>query len=267
MVKAIIPSKYKFPLWFLLKSPQRKLGYQTLWQDMKGIALFCVMRFWPWMPMQPISICVGLKNRSPLFLDKFVDSLAKCKNQKLIELSVFDCGSDDIEDLEAKIRERFSGKLVFRQEEMPFSRAASFNKAVIQSHNELIFICDADFSIPKQIVSMVNRYTLFHAVWFPIVFYLFKNKPEVFGKENGEWMQWGGKGILACQKSDFLKVGMLDERFVEWGGEDEELWLRFYRNGYAIIRNREKQLLHHWHPSHNPKYKKLAELAELESIQ
>ena len=260
--KKYIPQLIKFPLWFLFKAPQRKLGSYTLWLDLKGIIIYFFQTLNPKRDLAPISICVGTKNRSKIFIRNFVRSLNNCKHAHLIELSVFDCNSNDVPDLEALIRKEFGGKLIFKSENLPFTRAIAFNKAVLQSTNDLIFICDADFTIPENIVGMVNKFTNSQQVWFPIVFYLYKNKPEFYSKKNGEWMIWGGKGILACQKKDFLKIGMIDETFIGWGGEDEELWQRFHKNRYVVIRNRCKELLHHWHPSENPKYKQLADLAD-----
>jgi hypothetical protein len=260
--KTYIPQPIKFPLWYITKAPQRKLGLYTLFLDIKGIFQFLIFSIIPATSPKPISICVGIKNRSDIFLKNFIQSLNNCKNLHLIELSVYDCKSTDIPDLETAIRNNFKGNLIFKSEDIPFSRAKAFNKSVLQSTNNLIFICDADFSIPSNIVSLVNKFTKFNSIWFPIVFYLYKNKPEFYSKSNGEWMQWGGKGILACQKVDFLKIGMIDETFIQWGGEDEELWLRFHKNHYTIIRSKNKKLLHHWHPSENPKYKKLENLVD-----
>jgi predicted glycosyltransferase involved in capsule biosynthesis len=70
-------------------------------------------------------------------------------------------------------------------------------------------------------------------------------------------MLWGGKGILACNKKAFTQLGGLDEKFITWGGEDEEFYLRCYAAKMKVIRSKENQLLHHWHPSFNPKYKNL----------
>jgi hypothetical protein len=70
-------------------------------------------------------------------------------------------------------------------------------------------------------------------------------------------MLYGGKGIVGCYKKDYEKVGCLDEQFTSWGGEDEAFYLNCYASKMNIIRTRENQLLHHWHPSFNPKFKKL----------
>ena len=252
----------KFALWFIFKSPQRKFGYLSLWQDFVGILAYLCLKYFPFSNLQPISICVGIHNRSNLFLNHFLPSLNLVHHAELIELSVFDCQSDDVMNLEKEIKKVWKGKLVFNTENIPFTRSYTFNKAVKQSNKEILLICDADFSLPKDLVIKGNKYTLGKLVWFPIVFYLYKNKPNKYAKSHGEWMQWGGKGILACKRINFEKLGGLDESFKKWGQEDDDLWMKFYKAGHYVIRYRDIGLLHHWHPSLNPKYQVLADKAD-----
>lgn len=256
-MKSRLPNSIKFPLWWIFKSPQRSFGWLTLWQDLAGLFRVFYRKNFVSASLKPISICVGIYNRSDLFLAHFVPSLSQCAHQNLIELSVFDCGSTDMPNLKARIQEIYKGPLIFRSEPTNFTRSSSFNNAVKQANNELLFICDADFSLPKNLVQLIANYTSAHTFWFPIVFYLYKNKPAAFHPNNGEWMLYGGKGILACYKNDYEKAGCLDEQFTSWGGEDEAFYLSCYAAKMKIIRTREKHLLHHWHPSFNPKFKKL----------
>jgi glycosyltransferase involved in cell wall biosynthesis len=262
-MKSQLPNFIKFPVWWLLRSPQRKLGFVTLKRDLLGLIYWLIEQTPFGAKPQPISICVGLYNRSQIFLDHFIPSLSRCQNQHLIELSIYDCGSSDEPLLLQKIQSQFKGKVIFRSEPKPFARAFAFNQAVAQSTNDTLFLCDADFSLPKELVQTVSAYTRFNSFWFPIVFYLYKNKPTYYAKGNGQWMTYGGKGILAAKRSAFEQAGQLDESFVTWGGEDEEFWLRCHAKGFCIIRTREPNLLHHWHPSLNLKYKKLEELIDL----
>ncbi len=258
--KSKLPQWIKYPLWWVFKAPQRKYGFYTVISDLLAL----VRTVNPFKPeLTTISICVGLYNRSETFLQYFLPSIAQCENAQLIELSVFDCGSEDAVQLEQEIRLRFAGKVIFKSESHPFSRAFAFNKAVRQSSSELVFLCDADFSIPRDIVALCNNNTRNKAFWFPIVFYLYKNKPEHFSPKNGEWMLWGGKGLVVCPKDAFERVGALNEDFTKWGGEDEEFWLRCYKFKQMVLRTKCKDLLHHWHPSLNPKYKKLEELSDM----
>ncbi len=252
----------KFALWFVFKSPQRKFGYLSLWQDIVGILSYLCFRFFPLIKAKPISVCVGIYNRSELFLTYFLPSLNSVYQTDLIELSVFDCQSDDIQNFENEVKKIWKGNLVFKSENIPFTRSHTFNKAIRQSKNKILFICDADFSLPTDLVIKCNKYTLGKLVWFPIVFYLYKNKPNVFAMNHGEWMQWGGKGILSCKRKYFEEIGGLDESFKKWGQEDDDLWMKFYKAGNYVIRTRESGLLHHWHPSLNPKYQLLADKAD-----
>ncbi len=256
-IKNNIPKQWKYPLWWLFKSPQRNFGSQTLRQDLSALLSFCFYRFFRFKKLHRISICTGIYNRSGTYVNCFLNSLDNVKHQHLIELSVFDCGSIDVVNLENEIRNNWNGELVFNNEKIKFSRAHSFNKAVEQSTSDIIFICDADMNIPEDIVSICNHYTSKTLVWYPIVFYLYKDMPPFISKDYGHWMQQEGKGMLACRKSNFLKVGKLNESFTEWGREDDELWERFMKNGYRIIRNRQEGMIHNWHPSNNPKYQNL----------
>lgn len=254
-IKALIPHAWKYPFWWLFKSPQRAFGWQTLGQDLAALSVFIFHIFYRQKKLQRISVCTGTYNRTGMYLDHLLESVLLADHPELIELSVYDCGSGDAAELEHGIRKKWRGQLQFHSEPAKFSRAFAFNRAVAQSTADIIFICDADMSIPADIVRLCNQYTAPRIAWYPIVFYLFRDQPAVISRSTGHWMQFGGKGMLACRKQDFLAIGGIDESFTEWGREDDELWERFVKAGYRIIRNRQRGLLHHWHPSFNPKYK------------
>jgi glycosyltransferase involved in cell wall biosynthesis len=258
-IKAFIPNSWKYPLWWLFRSPQRKFGWKTLWKDIYALTAFCFYRFFRFKKLKPVTICTGIYNRTDTYLKGFINSINKAQHKDLIELSVFDCGSIDVVDLEREIRQHWKGKMQFGMEKRKFTRTFSFNKAVEQCTSDIIFICDADMTVPEDIVAICNHYTSHRLVWYPIVFYVEKDMPPIISKDYGHWMQDGGKGMLACRKQEFMKVGRLNESFTEWGREDDELWERFMKAGYAIIRNRQDGLIHNWHPSNNPKYRDKAE--------
>jgi glycosyltransferase involved in cell wall biosynthesis len=260
-IKSWLPRNVKYPFWYIFKAPQRSFHPHSLLNDLKGIFIFLGYPFFkkPVKKLQPISICTGLYNRSDMYINVFLDSLNNCKHQDLIELSVVDCHSTDMVDLEKKIKEKWGGKFVFTTQQSPFTRAMSFNTAVNQSRSDLLFICDADMSIPKNIVSLCNYYVAPKRVWYPIYFFLYPTKyAKLYGK-TGEWEQYGSKGMLGVYKKDWKHIGGLNESYTNWGEEDTELWKRFHQAGYIVIRNRQQQFLHHWHPSFNSKYKHLNE--------
>ncbi|OYU95160.1 MAG: hypothetical protein CFE21_12705 [Bacteroidetes bacterium B1(2017)] len=261
-MKSWVPNSIKFPFWWIFKSPQRSLGWYTLKNDLIGLGIQFKTRISKANP-KPISICVGLFNRQEIFLKYFIPSLANCDNLDKIELSIVVCGNEDLAEFERQIKMVYTGKLLIQKTEQTFTRACTLNLAVKQSSHEILFLCDADFSIPKEIVQLCANNTFSNACWFPIVFYLYKNKPPIYSSKNGEWMIWGGKGLLCMNRTQYANLGGLDEKFITWGGEDEDFWMRAHKASYIVIRSHEKGLLHHWHPSLNAKYKKLEELSDM----
>jgi len=253
-IKKLIPNSIKYPFYFIFKAPQRGFAPKSIIYDLLGIGIYIWYALFPFKKLKPITICTGIYNRSNNYLTHLLQSIKNAKHQHLITLSVYDCNSNDIPNLSSEIRKQWKGNLIFKTENIKFSRAYAFNKAVGESLTAIVFICDADLSLPKNIVAYCNYFTGIKRVWYPIFFFLYNNKPIVIAKQNGEWEQFGSKGMLACLKQDWNNIGGLNENYTTWGREDTELWENFHKNNYTIVRNRAK-ILHHWHSSHNPKYK------------
>lgn len=242
-MKKYLPPRFKQFLWFVFKSPQRKHGGPwSLFTDLTGYFTILIKK----QALQPITICTGIKNRSDNYLTVFLDSLNNCKNKESISLSVFDCNSSDVSDLQTEIKNKWNGNLIFKSEEVDFTRAHTFNKAMKQASTELLFVCDADMCLPENILEKVNKYVTKKSSWFPISFHLDKSG------ENGKF-KTEGKGIFATSKTQLQKVGPYDENFTSWGDEDWEMFFRFYKNGIRPFRTKERNLIHNYHESKRPK--------------
>jgi hypothetical protein len=251
-LKALFPVWLKRIPWYIFKSNQRSVGFSYSWfVEIRGGFAFLRHIFKPATSLRHVSICTGIKDRTDNYLKYVLPSLMKMKNQELIELSIFDCGSLDVAHLENEIRKQWRGKLVFISESVDFTRAYAFNQAIDQCTNELFFASDADISLPVDLVKLCNRYVTERTAWFPICFNLYKDKPAKAKKENGFWLI-EGKGLFAAIKAQFYSAGKYNLKYKSWGLEDEDLWLRFFEHGILPIRTREKHLLHHYHPSLNP---------------
>lgn len=220
------------------------MGLLFSWQtDLKGLFRRPIYNS---KKLQPISICTGIKNRTSNYLENVVNSVLLMNHPELIELSVFDCGSNDKLGLEQLIGEKWKGKLIFTSEEHPFERSYSFNRAITQSSNELIFAADADMILPSDLVEKCNYFVTKNTVWFPICFNLKKDKPAIIHSENGEW-RYSGMGMFAAFKSQFIHIGKYDEKYKTWGEEDWDLWLHFYKYGIFPIRKKCIGLFHVYH--------------------
>jgi hypothetical protein len=68
-IKSLIPKWWKYPLWWIFKSPQREFGWSTLIQDLSALAAFCFYSLFRFKKLKQISICVGIYNRSEIFMN------------------------------------------------------------------------------------------------------------------------------------------------------------------------------------------------------
>ncbi|MBS3915169.1 MAG: hypothetical protein KG003_11765 [Bacteroidetes bacterium] len=232
--------------WFLLKSPQRKwVGWSTIFTDISGIFILFFHRIFP-IKNEKIWICVGVKNRGQYLLDYLVTSMNKAEQADQLALSIADCNSHDIPDLENKIREIWKGELIFHSENSAFTRAKTFNRAIKNSKGNLVFVCDADITLPQNIVQTIRRNTTKKTAWFPICqWQLEDTKPE------WKWLS-AGTGLFSTYKNNLDKTGLYDEQIQSWGKEDWDLFFRFYKYGIFPFRSRCKGLYHHWHQSSRP---------------
>jgi hypothetical protein len=230
--------------WFILKSPQRKkVGWQTLWTDLEGlISVFLGLFTVP--SKEVIWVCVGNKNRSEFLIKYLIKSLSECTNAQQLALSVADCGSTDIVNLELEIRKIWKGTLVFSSVNEEFQRSRAFNRAIAQG--DLVFVCDADLSVPKTLITSIRKHLTKHSAWFPIC--QWQEEPD---RQNWKWFS-AGTGIFAASQLQLSKVGKYSEVFVGWGKEDWDLFFRFYAAEIMPIRTRCRQLYHHWHPLSKP---------------
>ncbi|MCX6353087.1 MAG: glycosyltransferase family 2 protein [Bacteroidetes bacterium] len=255
-MKKYIPLSLKRIPWWLVKSPQRKFGYALTFGVELGGFLWWLLHLIKnifYKKEEKISICTGILNRTDNYLNYVFESVLKMQNQELIELSIYDCGSDDVEKLESEIRKKWNGNLVFTKgERRNFERSFTFNKAIRQSTSNIIFTCDADMSLPTDFVQQISKFVSGKTVWFPICFNLNKDKPTTINSENGKWYP-DGMGMVGANKFAFEKAGGYDESYKTWGGEDWEIWEAFYKSGYLPLRNKCKGLFHQYHPTLKPK--------------
>jgi len=234
--------------WFWLKSPQRKrLGYGTILTDIKGLlGLFTGQK-----SKETIWVCVGVKDRTEN-LKRLVESLATINTNGAFALSVYDQGSADATALEAWLKVQWKGLLVWNSVPAEFTRSVAFNRAMEQAMGTLIFVCDADMTLPLGLEKEIRKFVTKKTAWFPVC-------QSQIGPESAGW-KWlsAGTGLFAGHKKWHGKAMVYDENFNSWGGEDWDMFFRFYQSGIMPLRTRCAGLYHHWHESLRPEnYEKL----------
>jgi len=192
-----------------------------------------------------ITICVGIRNRTDNLLKYLIESMNQCEKKDQIGLSVFDCHSNDVPNLEEIIEEAWNGHLTYTNSNDKFTRSSAINGAVNQSPSERIFLCDADMSLPKDFVDQHNLHVTIHQVWFPICFSLNQGAKKEIKKENGFWRHQG-HGMVGIMRSKYFFLGSLSEKFKKWGGEDNDFFTRCRRK-LKVVRENCQGLYHNWH--------------------
>jgi predicted glycosyltransferase involved in capsule biosynthesis len=248
--KNILPKPLKRLAWFLIKSPQRQFGfYKTLWRDVKGLCFFN-LRFLKKDKPKYLSVCVGIANRGENLKANVIPSFVKASEKyQSMQLSVFEMGGKEEVFIQKEVQKAKITHMIFGRSDEKFARARAFNQAVIQSSGQLVFLCDADISFNTSFVETAMRVVKDGVAWFPICYAL----GPLDNLTTGKWMEWDAKGLVVCTRKDFEKIGMLNEGFTSWGGEDVELWNRFHQKGWVVIRNKFHGLYHHWHEPNSEK--------------
>ena len=148
--------------------------------------------------------------------------------------------------------------------DMPYSRAWAFNVAARAAQSDCLIFHDGDMLVCRDYAKFVLEY---HQRGFAFInlkrfiFYLSKAHSEGLSKSGHlqcdsapeavvQNLEAGGS--FGANKLAFWEIGGFDERFVGWGGEDNELWERaqtqeVYPFGFLPV-------LHLWHAPQQEKY-------------
>ncbi len=234
--------------WFIFKSPQRKiLGYGTFICDLKGLFSMVFGK----KSKETIWVCVGLKDRTENF-KRLVESLTVIHKNQNFALSVHDQCSADSRELELWLKANWPGKLIWSSEKADFNRSRAFNRAMYQATGNLVFICDADITLPPNLEQLIRKYTRPSTAWFPICQWQLKH-------DSREWMWFTkGAGLFSAHKIWHKNSLGYDESITGWGGEDWNQFFRMYKGGVMPLRTRCTGLYHHWHEPTEPQdWKKL----------
>jgi len=150
-------------------------------------------------------------------------------------------------------------------EPQPWRKSWAFNEGVKRSKTEFVVCHDADILVPEdyadQIVRLANEkaFDVLHLQRF--LFCLSKASTDRLLHSNDVTIRpvvperirqnWQG-GTVAVRRKTFLDLGGFDERFVNWGGEDNEFYdrCRTCKTFYSGL----LPFVHLWHPVQPRKY-------------
>ncbi len=140
---------------------------------------------------------------------------------------------------------------------MPYSRSWAFNVAAREAHADCLIFHDNDMLVPREYASQILKYYRKGYEFINLkrfIFYFTKTHSANILSERRPFLDRSPEtivqnleagGSFASDKDAYWEIGGFDERFVGWGGEDNEFWERantrkVYPYGFLPI-------IHLWH--------------------
>ena len=168
--------------------------------------------------------------------------------------------------------------------DMPYCRSWAFNVGARHARGRVLVLHDNDMLVPAnyaaQILDRVQRgYDAVNLKRF--IFYLTQAHTSSLATADGKLLDkppesvvqnLEGGGSVAITAESFMRIGGMDESFIGWGGEDNELWERA-----ATLRVwpwANLPIVHLWHApqtekdvAHQARLQKFVELSRIEPTE
>lgn len=206
-----------------------------------------------------VSIIVPCYN-APHFLKRLLaELLRQTYPHGLIEVVIVDDASaESVAPVVDETSEKLSDfrRLHLVRHECNRGRAAARNSGIINSTGDLLVFNDVDdFPDPDYITQLVARHAqpsiavrgnirVLPELRARSAYLRFRDSRFPGGRRRQEWDNMDYENLPPCffttggvsvMRSDLLGVGLFDERFTGYGGEDEEMGYRLFQSGVRIV--------------------------------
>lgn len=155
-----------------------------------------------------------------------------------------------------------------------FNKAHAINKGVIASETSYFAIIDIDCLTEKKNVDMAIHLL---EKGFDVVYPYNRVIKDIVNKESfkkgydfqkvdspPQYRDWADGGIVFWNKSAFIDIGMKNEYFSGWGGEDNEIMIRANLFGLKQVRI-DETLYHLYH--HRPQIRTVNNVKQTQNIE
>lgn len=168
-----------------------------------------------------ISLCIPIHNRLHDLKQTMPYLITAAQVSPPVEIAVLDYGSTDglfeyIKSLDCVTYHRYESPY--------FHKAHAFNLAILASKGEYFVLLGADAYPHRDYIKVIRELISQDCIWM--------RANEL-------------RGIIACQRKEFINAGGYDERFEFYGPEDRDLDLRLKRRGgkFGLVPNGLMQVI------------------------
>jgi glycosyltransferase involved in cell wall biosynthesis len=205
------------------------------------------------------SIVIGFRNREISRIKHVLESLSK-QSLKDFELIFVDYGSepDTQKEAEKLVKSYDFAKYLYSDTRGWFwNRSHALNTGIKYASGEVIVISDIDLIFP------VNFLERLHELSFQNTFYTFNcyylpantNYSQIT-KSDLDRSTINYVGLCSITKADLAEINCFDEYYLNWGGEDDDLYVRLENKGCKKQQMKVDKfpVLHQWHERQSPAY-------------
>ena len=184
-----------------------------------------------------ISLCTPCMNRTYDLKAVMPSRLLAAAKSPPVELCIVNYGSqDDLDDYVAGLELPAGVTLTYCRVQRRFWHMANaYNVAIRSSHGAYFWLMGTDVALREDAIMQIRALLTEGYVWM---------YPKRY------------RGVIICQRAEFMAAGGYDERFEFYGPEDKELDLRLRRRGgkltqypyqlLQVIRTPEEQKIKHY---------------------
>lgn len=135
----------------------------------------------------------------------------------------------------------------------PFSRGVGLEAGAMiaggtNGRDPLLFFCDVDMKFTFDFLQRCRANAVSgERIFFPIVFSLYRSKPNIVAAPNGAWRNYG-LGMVCVYQSDFKNLGGFSKTITGWGREDVDFYERIVKQGtLEVVRAVDDGIQHLFH--------------------
>lgn len=203
------------------------------------------------------SLIICFRNRE---IDRINNSLKSLVQQTLLDFEVVfvDYGSEkEVAEQAKRLVDTFPfTKYIYSDTRGWFwNRAHALNTGIKVSTGNIIIISDIDLIFPPDYLENLNKLS-FNSTFYTFSCYYLPQNANCSNITNKDLEKSvvNYVGLCASSKSDLVKNSCFDEYYMDWGGEDDDLYVRLTNSGCKKEHMKVDifPVFHQWHVKHSP---------------